>query len=1671
MFKQRQKTLWSFLGLVLLALSSSLLFATPTITNTASVSYIGSDALPHVLNSNTVSAGVLPAPTPSHINFLRYSPPTGSQASLSDGAQCFSGGVFNPITSLQNVNGSPISLAGPLPLNSSTVYRAGEPIFLDVSDLNRNHDPLVREYIEVTIASNQGDSETLKLLETGINTGHFVGGINSRRIPPALSQNNCILEFSVDTKLTVNYADDDYNTDTAIANILIDPYGVLFNSQTGTPINGITISIVDALTGLPATVFDDDGITPYPHTIITGSTFTVGSQSYTMPAGGYRFPLMPPGQYKFIFSTIPNDYSGLSKLPLSQLLTVTAPSGSHYTLIPGYKGDPFYVIDGPPIKIDIPIDPFLSALYLEKKANKTEASLGDFIRYEISLQNKGTGSSGNIELKDFLPLGIRYKKDSLILDGVKQIDPVISSDGREMTIAINSIPSFQSKILSYVTEVSSLAPEGVATNKAIVPKTIGAPSNEASVDVLITNPFLNNVNTLIGTVYEVESCEKNETTRKGVANIKVLLEDGTYATTDAEGRYHFEKIIPGTHVVQINENSLPKGSEILLCNNHSRKSSNGISQFVDASGGSLWRNDFFITKSNVSATKAQELINQDLNVIDDISASGGNRNWLFGQGEGRDLIFPEETYNPRAPMTRLIVKASKEDQVDVFIDGKLLDKIYYNNRFSSPNQDITVHEWKGVPLKEGDNHIVISYKRNGKEVQNIKRVIHYSNTIHTIEFVPNKSNLVANGVDPSRVVIRVLDRFGKPVRKGLKGTFTLSPPYVPAQFELFARQKQLAALENFEPEFIVLDDDGHAYIHIAPTDIAGEFSLHFLIDQKREYIIKDWLKPAIQDWVVVGFAEGSSAYKTLSGNMESSSDKNNTLDIDGKAKFYAKGKIKGEWIITAALDTDKSSSDKNRNFKGILNPGEYYTLYADGTTQRNDTASAKKLYIKIERSKFYALFGDYDSDLSQSELTRYNRSFTGLKSEYSGKNIGFKIFEATEDSRYARDEMQAQGQSFLYRLSKSNILINSDKIRIVKRDRFRSDLILSEKTLSRNIDYTIDYNAGLIRFKAPISAYEDFNPVFIIAEYETLGVANSKQTFGGRVEAKFLDNKINIGLTHIHEGKDFSDSTMTGADATLKIGEKSRIKLEAATSDANNDSVLNNGSAYRAEFDHSSSLLDFNAYAKKTDSHFGLGQQAISENGSEKRGALTRIHLGQNFDFKTDYNEQIQNTGEQKVLSSGLEYRYGTGTISLGAKKINEQRNSGDISSSQLVARFLQRFWNGKLEFQASAEKNITSDQSVDYPDRYLMQLAYQLTSKTKIVIGEELAYGNLFNATTTRLGLETNPWTGSKILSTLNQQIGEAGLRTFSTMGMSQSFLLNKNWSLTAAIDATRTLNDNNNVTPVNPNHPLTSGGFLSNGGYSDDYIATSLSTTFRMAPYTWNFKFENRHGKIEDKLGVSTNFIREISEGVIFSTTHEYFESDFTNGANGFLLHGDFSLAYRPNTSRYSLLDRLKYRHEEVDNISSTPLFGQTTLQGLNNQASTAFINNLNLNYLSLNEKNQYSLYLGTKYTLDRYDGKNYSSILNLLGAESRHTVFNEHWDIGLQGFILDSLNLGNFKYSVGPSVGFSPLENFWISLGYNFAGFSDRDFDAAQYTQNGIYLKLRIKFDEKSLGIKKK
>ena len=77
-----------------------------------------------------------------------------------------------------------------------------------------------------------------------------------------------------------------------------------------------------------------------------------------------------------------------------------------------------------------------------------------------------------------------------------------------------------------------------------------------------------------------------------------------------------------------------------------------------------------------------------------------------------------------------------------------------------------------------------------------------------------------------------------------------------------------------------------------------------------------------------------------------------------------------------------------------IDPDAYYTVYADRSERRYDAASVRRLYLKLERPQFYALFGDYETGIDEPELARYVRAFNGVKAEYRSDRVSATAFAA-----------------------------------------------------------------------------------------------------------------------------------------------------------------------------------------------------------------------------------------------------------------------------------------------------------------------------------------------------------------------------------------------------------------------------------------------------------------------------------------------------------------------------------------------------------------------------------------------------------------------------------------------------------------------------------------------------
>ena len=90
---------------------------------------------------------------------------------------------------------------------------------------------------------------------------------------------------------------------------------------------------------------------------------------------------------------------------------------------------------------------------------------------------------------------------------------------------------------------------------------------------------------------------------------------------------------------------------------------------------------------------------------------------------------------------------------------------------------------------------------------------------------------------------------------------------------------------------------------------------------------------------------------------------------------------------------------------------------------------------------------------------------------------------------------------------------------------------------------------------------------------------------------------------------------------------------------------------------------------------------------------------------------------------------------------------------------------------------------------------------------------------------------------------------------------------------------------------------------------------------------------------------------------------------------------------------------------------------------------------------ERFQVSLYYGAKQVFSRFDELDVSGFTDHTGFEARYDL-TPRVDLGLQASVLHSWSAGTLQGSFGSSVGFSPLGDAWLTLGYNVRGFRDAE-----------------------------
>ncbi len=632
-------------------------------------------------------------------------------------------------------------------------------------------------------------------------------------------------------------------------------------------------------------------------------------------------------------------------------------------------------------------------------------------------------------------------------------------------------------------------------------------------------------------------------------------------------------------------------------------------------------------------------------------------------------------------------------------------------------------------------------------------------------------------------------------------------------------------------------------------------------------------------------------------------------------------------------------------------------------------------------------------------------------------------------------------------LSGKNIVINSDQIVIETRDRFRSEIILKTETMRRYLDYSIDYSDGTIFFRRPIlSRDESFNPVFIVADYEVEAPVEGDITIGGRAAVKLKDNTVELGGTVVHDGSYQNEGDLIGVDARIAVDDKTEVRLEIATTDVESEGEDFSGSAYSAEVIYGDDDIIARAYAKQEDADFGLGQQSISQTGTRKYGAEGNYRLSNDtaIDAKLYHEDNLNNDSARNVAEANGIYSQRDYSLSAGARIVRDTDTLNNTNNSNLLLLGgSHNFLEGALRVRGNAEIAInSSDESADYPSRYIIGADYFVTPTINLFTENEWTMGDEQDTQMSRAGVRSTPWTNAQVNTSINQETNENGIRSFTTLGLTQAFPISKRWSGDVTYDHSKTIREPG-ATPFNVNVPI------AQGTTDNDFTAISVGTTYKAQNYTVNNRVEKRNASLDSKTGVLVNWERNLQEGIAYSATTKLFKTERNNNSESF--DGDirFSMAYRPLDSRWIALSRLDFKLD-----SNTDILGIKTRQ-------RKLIENLTTNYL-IDNRNQLAFNLGLKYVVDSFDGDEYNGITHLLGGEYRHDL-SDIYDIGVHAHMHTSANSNTRQYSVGVSAGWNMTRNIWLSAGYNFDGFNDNDFSAAGHTATGPYIRFRMKFDQ--------
>jgi hypothetical protein len=616
------------------------------------------------------------------------------------------------------------------------------------------------------------------------------------------------------------------------------------------------------------------------------------------------------------------------------------------------------------------------------------------------------------------------------------------------------------------------------------------------------------------------------------------------------------------------------------------------------------------------------------------------------------------------------------------------------------------------------------------------------------------------------------------------------------------------------------------------------------------------------------------------------------------------------------------------------------------------------------------------------------------------------------------------------------MVINSERIEVIVRSRNQPGVILSASPQVRYADYDIEPLTGRILMRAPVPSLDaDLNPVSIRISYE---VDQGDPTFwvaGAAAQYKF-GRHVEVGGSYVSVRNPIAAMALSSVNATVRPDEKTTVIVEAA----HMDKLDKSGRAARLDATRNDGKLESHVFAGRADANFDNPSSSLTK-GRAEGGARAAYAVTEKFRLQGEalHTEDVATGAARDGVQLGAAYAFDGGVRIEGAvRRSREQAGEGTVLAQPDLTSV-----RAKVSAQVPGVPQATvfaeAEQDVQDSGRRMAALGgeYRFAGGSRVYgrhelissLGSnyELNEGMQRNATV--FGIDSDYMKDGRAYSEYRARGSDLSDRQAEA-----AIGLRNMWTIAEGMRANTTFERVQ---------------VLAGSAANASVAATGAIEDSRDPRWKGTARLELRHGEDSDGLLNTLGLAWKLSDTWTFlgKNTASATRSNSGTRVNELLQAG---VAYRAlETLGWNGLAKYEFKLDQDSGLAD--------LRRAVHMVSTA------ANWQPRRETTVSARY-AAKLAQDRSAGLDSRAFAHLVSARVMHEL-DRDWDVGATAQVLASRQ-GGRQFGAGVEAGYQVVRNVWVSAGYNVLGFEERDLAGADATGKGAYLRLRMKFDERTL-----